>query len=89
MNRLPYKGNAVIVVNSTDDIQRVKDIIRAMDDHEFEYYFPENLVQTFPYYMEYVGKFELDVDDFNQRCDIEGIKTRIFTENDFDVMCDD
>ena len=45
-NNFPRKGYGAIFVEKPEDVERVKSIIREMD--EFEYgYLPENLVKPF------------------------------------------
>ena len=89
-NEFPRKGYGRIFVEKEEDIAKVKEIIRQMD--EFEYgYLPENLItvfkpniRTFPddnpedhllLEMEYTHKFDsLNLNELQFRCWASGIK---------------
>jgi len=80
MTSLPYKGRAIIVTDSDENVQRIKDIIKEMSAFEWNY-FPDDLVSTSSFNFAYVGKFELDVVTFGKLCKDQGIPVTIHEEN--------
>ena len=89
-NKFPRKGYGRIFVEKEEDIEKVKDIIRKMDEFEFEY-LPNELIavfdsniKTFPQEnpkdhlwldMKYTHKFDsLNLNELQFRCWAEGIK---------------
>jgi len=74
MNTLPYKGKAVILVKTDEDVQRVKNILKDINPDEFHYMW-DDLIQVDSKFWEfgYVGKFEPDLDELKKRCDAAGI----------------
>lgn len=89
-NEFPRKGYGRISVEKEEDIEKVKDIIRKMDEFEFEY-LPNELIavfdsniKTFPQEnpkdhlwldMKYTHKFDsLNLNELQFRCWAEGIK---------------
>lgn len=79
MNDLPYKGRAIIVTDSEYNVQRIKDIIKGMSEFEWNY-FPDDLVCTNFLDFAYVGKFSLDVKEFEIICADKGIPVTIREE---------
>ena len=65
------KGYGRIFVQKEEDIQKVKDIIKEMDEFEYEY-LPENLIAVFsPENMDsvYTHKFDdLDTNELTRKC---------------------
>lgn len=89
-NEFPRKGYGRIFVEKESDIPVVKEIIRKMDEFEYDY-LPEKLIavfnpniQTFPadnpkdhlwLDMEYTHKFDsLNLNEFQFRCWAAGVK---------------
>lgn len=70
------KGYGRIFVQKEEDIQKVKDIIKEMDEFEYEY-LPENLIAVFsPENMGavYTHKFDgLDTNELTRKCWESGI----------------
>jgi len=59
MNALTRKGWARIYVDKPEDVERVKSIIRELDEFEWEY-LPEDLVAPFQTYPELVYTHKFD-----------------------------
>jgi len=69
------KGYGRIYVDNDDNIDKVKEIIKQMDEFEFDY-LPEKLITNINNYpeFEYCHKFDaLDLDELTYRCYIAGI----------------
>jgi hypothetical protein len=79
MTRLTYKGYGRIYTNP-ENIQDVVNIIREMDQFEFDYYYPESFVGCWDDYpvVVYNGKFELDCDELESICKEKSIPIFIF-----------
>lgn len=69
------KGYGAILVQKEEDIEKVKDIIRQMDEDEYENYFNEKMIMVYNKNIEaeYNGKFELNVIDLALICIDQGI----------------
>lgn len=70
MRSFTRKGFGRIYTVKTEDIKKVKDIIKEMDAFEFDY-LPESLITEFKHYpeLEYTHKFDtLDLDELTVRC---------------------
>ena len=80
------KGYGRIFVEKEEDVQKVEDIIKEFDEHEFEHYYPtgnyvggnnERLVTTFSeenYKSIYVGKFDdMDISKVLKKAWSQGI----------------
>lgn len=69
------KGYGAIIVQSEEDIERVENIIKQMDEDEYEHYFNEEMIMTYHPGIEakYNGKFELNVIDLALICLDQGI----------------
>ena len=95
MKQLIYKGMSRCFVKNKNDVERVTDIIRQMDEFEFNY-LPENWVTVtefdFPMgvnFVEYVlgkfddvvynGKFDINIDNLIQISKDFGIEVLIMT----------
>ena len=95
MKQLIYKGMSRCFVKNKNDVERVTDIIRQMDEFEFNY-LPENWVTVtefdFPMgvnFVEYVlgkfddvvynGKFDINIDNLIQISKDFGIEVLIVT----------
>lgn len=80
MNTLSHKNYGAIYVNDPEDIEKVKGIIKEMD--EFEYgYLPKDLIKPFSEYPDvcYTQKFsDLDMDDLTAICWSRGIMIWVF-----------
>lgn len=73
---LPRKGYGRIYVEKEEDIQKVKDIIKEMDDFESGY-LPEKLIAVFSDRIDtvYTHKFsDLDIAILMEKCWQRGIK---------------
>ena len=80
MNTLTHKGYGRIYVETEDDIQRVRDIVKELDEFEFEY-LPDKLIAVFSEYPEvvYTHKFDdLSMDKLTAVCWKRGIKIWAF-----------
>ena len=81
------KGYGRIYVKNESDIQKVKDIMREVDEGEFDGYFPSKLITTFDKYpqLEYTGKFEdMDMHKVSTICFKKGIEILVIDNG----MCD-
>lgn len=73
--RFYSKGYGRIYVNTDEDVQKVKDIIKEMDEYEFEY-LPKDLIAVYQGEIQHVfnGKFDdLDLNELTKRCWNKGI----------------
>jgi hypothetical protein len=73
---MPNKSYGRIYVEKEEDIQRVKDIIKATDEFEYDY-LPKDLIAVFEgkKEMTYTHKFDdLDINDLIIKCWNKGIK---------------
>ena len=80
MNTLTRKSYGAIYVNNIEDIEKVKAIIKEMDEFEYEY-LPEDLIKPFSEYpnVSYVHKFsDLDIDDLTAICWSRGVFIWVF-----------
>lgn len=80
MNTLPHKGYGRIYVENVEDIPKVKDIIKEMDEYEFRY-MPQDLIAPFRSYpaVVYTHKFnDLDMDALTATCWDRGIRIWVF-----------
>ena len=80
MNTFDAKTYGAIYVYDPENIQKVKDVIRDMDDLEFEY-LPDELIKPFSDYpnVSYTYKFDdLDLDALTAKCWSKGILIWIF-----------
>ena len=81
-DELNPKGFSRIFVMIPDQIQLVKDIIKGMDDFEWNY-FPEDLVTVFKPNSEnklvYNGKFDLDILRFLNICENQKIEVLVWS----------
>lgn len=76
MSTLTRKGYARIYVEKPEDVEKVKAIIKELDEFEYEY-LPEKLVAPFAEYpaLEYTHKFDaLDMNALTAVCWKRGIK---------------
>lgn len=104
-NEFPRKGYGRIFVEKEDDIEKVKDIIKKMDDFEYDY-LPEELItvfkpniKTFPKEepkghlwldMKYTHKFDsLNLNELQFRCWASGIKIFCCMDNTKEYECYD
>lgn len=77
---LTHKGYGRIYVDNTENIQRVKDIIKEMDAFEYDY-LPKELITVFTDYPQvtYVHKFsDMDMEKLTARCWAEGVHIWVF-----------
>ena len=80
MNTLSRKSYGAIYVLKEEDIPKVKDIIKKMDEFEFDY-LPDGLIKPFSDYPDvaYTHKFnDLDMDALTAICWSEGIYIWVF-----------
>lgn len=102
-NTFPRKLYGAIFVENEEDIQKVKDIIKAMDDFEYEY-LPSELIKVFNpnerifedgskhYYIPlcYTHKFDsLDLNELQARCWMAGIHMFCMMDSKEDVWIDE
>ena len=73
-----YKGYGRIYVKKEEDIKKVENILKSLDEFEFDYY-PEGLVTTLDYYPNviYVGKYEPNF-NIEDECISKGIQVFVF-----------
>ena len=78
MASFTYKGYGRIYTNP-ENIQDVVNIIQELDEFEWSYY-PTGLVTSWDEYprVDYVGKFELDKEKFQQICKERNIPVFVF-----------
>ena len=80
MGTLTHKGYGRIYCENESDIERVKLIIKKLD--EFEYgYLPQSLIAHFSEYPKvvYNGKFsDMDMDKLTAVCWSKGVRIRVF-----------
>ena len=84
--KFPHKGYGRIYVDKQEDIQSVKDIIKEMDEFEYEY-LPDDLIAVFEAKIvtTYTHKFDdLDISAFMEKCWQQGIKMFCITSSDND-----
>ena len=80
MNTLTRKSYGAIYVNDYNDIEKVKEIIKEIDEYEYEY-LPSKLIKHFSEYpdVEYTHKFcDLDIDALTAICWSRGIMIWVF-----------
>lgn len=78
-----YKGYGRIYTNP-GNIQKVENIIKELNEFEWDYYYPKDLVASLEEYpnVVYVGKFEFDEDLFKQICKEKNIPVLVFDSGD-------
>ena len=80
MNTLTHKGYGRIYVDTVENIDKVKSIIKEMDEFEYDY-LPKELIAVASEYpnVTYVHKFsDLDMDRLTAKCWESGIKIWVF-----------
>ena len=79
MTAFTYKGYGRIYTNP-ENIEEVENIIKELDEFEWEGYYPGGLVTSWDRYpnVEYVGKFELNENKFKEICKERNIPVFIF-----------
>jgi len=80
MNTLNRKSYGAIYVDTEENIEKVKEIIKEIDEFEFSY-LPNNLIMPFDHYpnVQYTHKFcDLDMDKLTATCWNRGIKIWVF-----------
>lgn len=80
MNNLTHKSYGAIYLNNIEDIEKVKSIIKEIDEFEFEY-LPKDLIKPFSEYpmVCYTHKFsDLDTDALTATCWSRGIFIWVF-----------
>lgn len=80
MSTFTKKSYGAIYVNCPSDIDRVKEIIKEMDNYEFDY-LPHDLIKPFTSYPEvcYTHKFcDMDMDALTATCWSRGILIWVF-----------
>jgi len=80
MNTLTHKGYGRIYVDTAENIEKVKVVIKEMSEFEYEY-LPKELITVFTDFpnVVYTHKFsDLDMDALTNRCWHEGIKIWVF-----------
>ncbi len=73
---MPKKGYGRIYTDKKENVERVKEIIKSIDEDEYEGYFPEDLVAPFSEYPTtvYTHKFnDIDMNVLTALCWKEGI----------------
>lgn len=74
-SKLRRKGFSRIYTDKQENIDKIKEIIRIMDEFEYDY-LPDDLISVFDGKIEYVynGKFfEIDMKELVARCESRGI----------------
>jgi hypothetical protein len=80
MNTLSRKSYGAIYVKNPNDIDKVKEIIKEMDEFEYDY-LPDELIKPFADYPQvaYTHKFcDLDMDDLTAKCWAKGVLIWVF-----------
>ena len=80
MGTLTHKGYGRIYCETVDDIAKVHDVIKELDEYEFGY-MPKGIVTTFNEYpnVVYTGKFsDMGMDTLTAVCWSKGIKFWVF-----------
>lgn len=80
------KGNGRIFVQSEEDIQKVIDTLREIDEAEYQDYFPKDFISVFKEdrnYLVYTGKFDVDVDDLILRCQKKDVYIIVISCNEY------
>ena len=80
MKTFTRKGYGRIYVDTLENIEKVKEIIKEMDQYEYEY-LPPDLIALFSEYpnVAYVHKFnDLDINKLTAKCWSLGIKIWVF-----------
>ena len=80
MNTLTHKSYGAIYVKNPSDIDKVKEVIKEMDEFEYEY-LPDELIKPFTDYPQvaYTHKFnDLDMDDLTAKCWAKGVLIWVF-----------
>lgn len=75
MSELSHKGYARIYVPTVEDVQKVKDVIKEIDEFEFDY-LPNDLIAPFSEYpaLAYTHKFsDMDMNKLTAICWSRGI----------------
>lgn len=85
-----YKGYGRIFVEKEEDIQKVKDKIKEIDDFEYEY-LPDDLISVWEGDLNdlvYNWKFdEMDIDDLCERLQMDGVKVAWIVGYDGGILC--
>ena len=79
-NTLSRKSYGAIYVDKSENIEKVKEIIKEMDEFEFDY-LPDELIKPFSEYpsVAYTHKFcDLDMDALTAKCWNKGIFMWVF-----------
>lgn len=80
MHKFNRKSYGAIYVNKPEDIEKVKGIIKELDEFEYDY-LPEGLIKTFSDYpdVSYTHKFcDMDMDVLTANCWSKGIMIWVF-----------
>jgi len=80
MSTLPHKGFGRIYVDKPENIKKVEQIIKELDEYEFEY-MPVGIVAHFSEYpsVKYTHKFDdMDMDKLTATCWNNGIHIWVF-----------
>ena len=98
-NTLPRKSHARIFTTSLENVEKIKNIMKDMDDFEYEY-FPKDLItyskpslakigdkDCYKIPLIYTGKFdEMDMNELSIRCMMENIPIYIWYGNSRDEL---
>lgn len=79
-NTLTHKGYGRIYVDSEENIEKVKEIIKRLDEFEYDY-LPKNMIAVYTDFpnVVYIHKFsDLDMDGLTATCWGEGVKVWVF-----------
>ena len=80
------KGNGRIFVQNEEDIQKVIDVLKEIDETEYKDYFPKDFIAVFKEdrnYLVYSGKFDVDVDDLILRCQKKDVYIVVVSCNEY------
>lgn len=87
--RFKRKGYGRIYTDSEENIVKIREMIRTMDEYECDY-LPDNLIAVYSGVNEtvYNGKFyDFDLDELMERCQREGIPCRVIVAEEICPYC--
>ena len=78
------KGNGRIFVQTIPELKKVHDIIKEMDEDEYEEYMPKDFITVFnedENRLIYTNKFDIEVGELLKKCEEEGIYVLVYSCN--------
>lgn len=85
------KGYGRIYVDKEENIEKVKNIIKLIDEYEYDGYFPKDLVALFSEYPKvvYTHKFDaIDLNELTARCWENGIYVFCLDNGHYECIVD-